>query len=116
MGRIPYKWLVAAVFVAGVFMDLLDTSSVNVALPTLSRDYHASVNEIEWIVLGYLLALAVSIPASGWFGDRFGTKRVFLLSLAVFTGASMLCGAADSLTELTVFRILQGIGGGMMVP
>jgi EmrB/QacA subfamily drug resistance transporter len=116
MGRIPYKWLVASVFVAGVFMDLLDTSSVNVALPTLSRDFHASVSQIEWIVLGYLLALAVSIPASGWFGDRFGTKRVFLFSLALFTCASMLCGTADSLTELTVFRIVQGIGGGMMVP
>jgi EmrB/QacA subfamily drug resistance transporter len=116
MGRIPYKWLVAGVFVAGVFMDLLDTSSVNVALPQLSREFDASVNQIEWVVLGYLLALAVSIPASGWFGDRFGTKRVFLAALALFTGASALCGMAGSLTGLTVFRILQGLGGGMMVP
>jgi EmrB/QacA subfamily drug resistance transporter len=103
-------------FVAGVFMDLLDTSSVNVALPTLSHDFHASVDQIEWVVLGYLLALAVSIPASGWFGDRFGTKRVYLLALVVFTVSSVLCGAANSLTELTAFRILQGIGGGMLVP
>jgi EmrB/QacA subfamily drug resistance transporter len=116
VGRIPYKWLVAAVFVAGVFMDLLDTSSVNVALPELSRQFDASVNQIEWVVVGYLLALAVSIPASGWIGDRFGTKRIYLFALATFTAASVLCGAADSLTQLTVFRILQGIGGGMLVP
>jgi EmrB/QacA subfamily drug resistance transporter len=116
VGRIPYKWLVAIVFVSGVFMDLLDTSSVNVALPELSRQYGASVNQIEWVVLGYLLALAVAIPASGWVGDRFGTKRTFLLALALFTGASVLCGMADSIAQLTAFRILQGIGGGMLIP
>jgi EmrB/QacA subfamily drug resistance transporter len=116
LARIPYKWVVAVVFVASVFMDLLDTSSVNVALPTLSREYDASVNQIEWVVLGYLLALAVSIPASGWLGDRFGTKRIFLFALALFTATSVLCGAANSLTELTLFRILQGIGGGMLIP
>ncbi|HEY6533416.1 MAG TPA: DHA2 family efflux MFS transporter permease subunit [Acidimicrobiales bacterium] len=116
MGRIPYKWVVATVFVAGVFMDLLDTSAVNVALPELSRQFGASVNQIEWVVLGYLLALAVSIPASGWVGDRFGTKRTYLFALAMFTGASVLCGLADTLAELTAFRILQGIGGGMLIP
>ncbi len=116
MRRIDYKWLVAVVFVAGVFMDLLDTSIVNVALPRLSHQFGASVSEVEWVVLGYLLALAISIPASGWFGDRFGTKRVYLVALAAFTGASVLCGHAGSLTELTVFRFVQGFGGGMMVP
>ena len=116
MRRIPYKWLVAAVFVAGVFMDLLDTSIVNVALPRLSHQFHSSVSQVEWVVLGYLLALAISIPASGWFGDRFGTKRMYLFALAAFTGASVLCGHANSLTELTIFRFVQGFGGGMMVP
>jgi EmrB/QacA subfamily drug resistance transporter len=116
VGRIPYKWLVASVFVAGCFMDLLDTSAVNVALPELSRQFGASINEIEWVVTGYLLALAASIPASGWVGDRFGTKRTYLFALAMFTGSSVLCGSADSLMELTIFRILQGIGGGMLVP
>ena len=116
MRRIEYKWIVAIVFVSGVFMDLLDTSSVNVALPELSRQFGASVNQIEWVVLGYLLALAVSIPASGWVGDRFGTKRTYLFALALFTGASVLCGIASSLIELTAFRILQGIGGGMLIP
>jgi EmrB/QacA subfamily drug resistance transporter len=116
VGRLPYKWIVAVVFVAGIFMDLLDTSSVNVALPELSRQFGASVNQIEWVVLGYLLALAISIPASGWFGDRFGTKRTYLAALAFFTGASILCGTSSSLTELTIFRIVQGVGGGMLVP
>lgn len=116
MARIPYKWVVAIVFVAGVFMDILDTTSVNVALPTLAREFDASVSQIEWVVTGYLLSLAVWIPASGWIGDRYGTKKVFLLALVMFTGASVLCGTATSLTELTAFRILQGVGGGMLVP
>jgi EmrB/QacA subfamily drug resistance transporter len=116
VGRIPYKWLVASVFVAGCFMDLLDTSSVNVALPELSRQFDASINQIEWVVTGYLLALAATIPAAGWVGDRFGTKRTYLFALAMFTASSVLCGSADSLMELTIFRILQGIGGGMLVP
>ena len=116
MGRVPYKWIVAIVFVAGVFMDILDTTSVNVALPTLARDFNATTSQIEWIVLGYLLSLAVWIPASGWIGDRYGTKKVYLFALVMFTGASMLCGTANSITELTAFRILQGVGGGMLVP
>jgi len=116
MSRVPYKWIVATVFVAGTFMDILDTTSVNVALPTLAHEFGASVSEIEWIVLGYLLSLAVWIPASGWIGDRFGTKKVYLSALVMFTGASMLCGIATSLAELTAFRILQGVGGGMLVP
>jgi EmrB/QacA subfamily drug resistance transporter len=116
MSRIPYKWIVAIVFVAGTFMDILDTTSVNVALPTLAREFDASISQIEWVVLGYLLSLAVWIPASGWIGDRFGTKRIYLFALVMFTGASMLCGIATSLPELTAFRILQGVGGGMLVP
>lgn len=114
--RVPYKWIVASVFVSGVFMDVLDITSVNVALPTLAREFDAPISGIEWVVLGYLLSLAVFIPASGWFGDRFGTKVTFLSALVVFTGASVLCGAAQSLTQLTAFRILQGVGGGMLVP
>ncbi|MFM8303547.1 MAG: DHA2 family efflux MFS transporter permease subunit [Actinomycetota bacterium] len=116
MARIPYKWIVAIVFVAGTFMDILDTTSVNVALPTLAREFDATISQIEWVVLGYLLSLAVWIPASGWIGDRFGTKKIFLFALVMFTGASMLCGTATSLGELTAFRILQGVGGGMLVP
>src|SRR6266513_2410484 len=114
--RVPYKWIVAAVFVCGMFIDILDTTIVNVALPDLGREFHASTASIEWIVLGYLLSLAVWIPASGWIGDRIGTRRVFLFALGMFTLASALCGQAHSLGELVAFRVLQGVGGGMLVP
>ena len=113
---LPYKWVVAIIFVAALFIDILDTTIVNVALPTLGRDFRVGTSSIEWIVVGYLLSLAVWIPASGWIGDRLGTKRTFLFALAVFTIASALCGQAHSLTELVVFRIVQGVGGGMLTP
>src|SRR3954468_92986 len=114
--RIEYKWIVATVFVFGMFIDILDSTIVNVALPDLGREFHASTADIEWIVLGYLLSLAVWIPASGWIGDRFGTRRVFLAALGMFTLASALCGQSNSLRELVSFRVLQGVGGGMLVP
>jgi EmrB/QacA subfamily drug resistance transporter len=114
--RIPYKWIVAAVFVCAAFMDIMDTTIVNVALPTLAQEFQASTAAIEWVVLGYLLSLAIWIPASGYIGDRIGTKKVFLFALATFTIASALCGQAHSLQELVAFRVLQGVGGGMLVP
>ena len=80
-----YKRIVAVAFVLGLFMDILDTTIVNVALPTLATDFHATTNQIEWVVTGYLLSLALWIPASGWLGDRFGTKRIFILALTIFT-------------------------------
>lgn len=113
---IPYKWLVAAVFVTGLFMDILDTTIVNVALPTLGQQFGADPTTLEWVVTGYLLSLAVWIPASGWLGDRFGTKRIFLFALAMFTLGSALCGVANSIESLIFFRVLQGIGGGMLTP
>ena len=94
MTRIPYKWIVASVFVCAAFMDIMDTTIVNVALPTLAREFNASTASIEWVVLGYLLSLAIWIPASGYIGDRIGTKKVFLFALATFTIASALCGQA----------------------
>src|SRR4051794_3596731 len=113
---LEYKWLVAIVFVCGMFIDIMDTTIVFVATPTLAREFNAAPSSIEWVVLGYLLSLAVWIPASGWIGDRFGTKKVFLFALAMFTLASALCGQAHSLSELVGFRVLQGIGGGMLTP
>jgi EmrB/QacA subfamily drug resistance transporter len=104
------------VFVAATFMDILDTTVVNVALPTLGAQFHAGTGSIEWVVTGYLLSLAVWIPASGWIGDRYGTKKTLLFALAAFTAASALCGQAHSLGELIGFRILQGVGGGMLTP
>ena len=116
MSRVPYKWVVATVFVFGTFMDLLDTTSVQVAIPTLAREFDATVSQIEWVILGYMCSLAVFIPASGWLGDRFGTKRMFLVAVLMFTAASALCGEATTLSQLTAFRILQGVGGGLMIP
>ena len=75
LAPIDYKYLVAAAFVFGLFMDILDTTIVNVALPVLGRDFDASTAQLEWVVTGYLLSLALWIPASGWIGDRFGTRR-----------------------------------------
>ncbi len=113
---LDYKWLVAIVFVTGLFMDIMDSTIVNVALPTLGRDFHAPTTTLEWVVTAYLLSLAVWIPASGWVGDRFGTKRVFMFALAMFSIGSALCGRAWSIDSLIFFRVLQGIGGGMMTP
>ena len=111
-----YKWVVACIFVVGLFMEILDATIVNVALPTLQEEFQVTGSGIEWVVTGYLLSLAVWIPASGWIGDRFGTKRTFLFALALFTFASFLCGQAQSMEQLIAFRILQGVGGGMMTP
>ncbi|MEA3216175.1 MAG: hypothetical protein QOJ19_2331 [Acidimicrobiia bacterium] len=114
--RIPYKWIVATVYVFGLFIDILDTTIVNVALPTLAREFHADTHLIEWVVLGYLLSLAVWIPASGWIGDKFGTKKTFLAALGMFVAASMLCGLSQNLGQLIAFRVIQGVGGGMLNP
>ena len=115
LGRtIEYKWLVATVLVSALFLDILDTTIVNVALPTLGRQFGAS--STEWVVIGYTLSLAVFIPASGWLSDRIGSKRVFLFAFAMFIGSSALCGAAQSIAQLITFRVLQGVGGGMLTP
>ena len=114
--KTSYKWLVAVAFVAGLFMDLMDATIVNVALPTLGLDFGASTDTLEWIVTGYLISLAIWIPASGWISDRFGSKRTFAFALVVFTIGSALCGLAWSAGSLIAFRMLQGVGGGMMTP
>lgn len=110
------EYAVAAVFVTAQFMNILDTTVVNVALPAMARQFGVRATDAEWVVIGYLMSLAVWIPVSGWVGDRFGTKRTFLSALAVFTLASTLCGLAESLPELVAARLLQGVGGGMMAP
>lgn len=107
---------VIVAYVTGVFMTAMDQHIVNVALPTLSRVFDASIASVQWTVIGYVLSLAVFIPASGWIGDRVGTKRTFLFALAMFTISSAICGAAQSLGELIAARVLQGVGGGLLVP
>ena len=91
MARIEYKYIVAILAVFAIFMELLDSTVVNVAIPTLGKDFDVtSPSTIQWVITGYLLSLAVFIPVSGWAGDRFGTKRVFMFALSVFTIASLL--------------------------
>src|ERR1700729_4162370 len=107
---------IAVAYVAAIFMTAIDMQIVNVALPTLSRTFDASLSHVQWTVIAYLLTLAVVIPASGWIGDRFGTKRTFVFALALFTLASALCGLAQSLPELIAARALQGVGGGLLTP
>jgi|HubBroStandDraft_6_1064221.scaffolds.fasta_scaffold10979_3 EmrB/QacA subfamily drug resistance transporter len=106
----------AAVVVLGSIMTILDATIVNVALPTLGRDFHASVATIQWVPTIYLLAFASVIPASGWAAERFGARRVWIVSLAVFLAGSLACGLAGSIGELIGFRVLQGLGGGMILP
>ncbi len=114
--RISQKVAVSVVFVAAMFMSIMDVTIVNVALPTIGRDFAVSPTGIDAISIGFLVSLAVFIPASGWLGDRFGGKRVMLTAIVVFTIASALCGLANSLGELVAFRVLQGVGGGMLAP
>ena len=116
IGRLEYKWRVAITFLFGMFMSLLDATIVNVALPTFAREFRASPTTIEWVVTGYLLSLAVFIPVSGWAGDRFGTKRIFMFALAVFTLGSLVSVFAWNIHALIAFRVFQGVGGGMLVP
>jgi EmrB/QacA subfamily drug resistance transporter len=110
------KAVVGVVFVSAMFMSIMDATIVNVALPTIGRDFKVSPTAVDSISIAFLVSLAVFIPASGWLGDRLGGKRVLLAAIAVFTAASALCGLASSLDELVVFRILQGVGGGMLAP
>lgn len=114
--NLEYKWLVGIVYIMALFMDLLDMTVINVAVPTLAREFTASTTTIEWVVTGYLLSLALFIPISGWLGDRFGTKRVFISALTIFLSGSILCGLAWDVESLIAFRVLQGIGGGMLTP
>ena len=110
------KISVSVVYVAALFMAIMDITIVNVALPTLGRQFHVRPAGVEAVVVAFLVSLAVFIPASGWLGDHFGSKRILLIAIAIFTGASVLCGLAQNLSQLVLFRILQGVGGGMLTP
>jgi EmrB/QacA subfamily drug resistance transporter len=108
--------VVAGVVVLGAVMSILDATIVNVAIDALSRDLDAPLATIQWVATGYLLSLAIVIPLAGWFSERFGSKRVWLTSVALFGAGSALCGLATSAGMLIAFRVLQGLGGGMIVP
>jgi len=116
MRQMNQKVAVSVVFVAAMFMNIMDITIVNVALPQLGRELDVAPTAVSAVSIGYLVSLAVVIPASGWLGDRFGMKRVLLTAIVIFTVASALCGAAQTFSELVLFRVLQGVGGGMLTP
>lgn len=109
-------WLVLAVVCLGLFVVLLDTTIVNIALPELTVGLHASLDQILWIVNAYTLTYAALLITGGRLGDMFGTKRLFMIGLALFTGASAVCGAAQTPAQLIGARALQGIGGALLTP
>jgi EmrB/QacA subfamily drug resistance transporter len=108
--------LVAAVVVVGAIMTILDTTVVNVAIRTLAEKFDSPLSTIQWVATGYTLALATVIPLTGWAAERFGTKRLYMTSIALFLVGSMASGLAWSAESLIVFRVLQGLGGGMIMP
>ena len=112
----PVVRRIGAVTVLGSVMSVLDTMVVNVALDSLSRELNTDLATIQWVVTSYLLALAATVPVSAWAARRIGVKRLYLLSLLVFTIGSAACGLAWSAGSLIAFRVLQGIGGGLIMP
>jgi len=111
-----YPWLVMAAVGFGSIMSILDTTVVNVAIAKLEVSFGASTDAVQWVITGYLLSFAVMLAAAGWLSDRFGYKTIFLTAVALFTFGSFLCSLSWSLSSLILFRIIQGIGGGMMGP
>ena len=114
--RLDPKISVSVVFVTAMFMSIMDSTIVNVALPSIARQLNVPSSAIDAVVVAYLVSLAVVMPASGWLGDRFGTKRILLLALTLFTISSALCGLAQSYEMLILFRVLQGAAGGALTP
>jgi EmrB/QacA subfamily drug resistance transporter len=114
--RVNQKIAVGVVYVAALFMAIMDTTIVNVALPVLGHDFHTSPAAVDSVVIAFLVSTGVFLATSGWLGDRFGGRKVLLFSVVLFTVSSALCGLASNLGELVVFRVLQGAAGGLMTP
>ena len=112
----PRRWLAAIVMITGALMDMIDVTIVNVALPTIRRDLHASTTQLEWVVSGYMLAFAAALIIAGNLGDLFGRKRVFLAGVAVFGLASLAAGLSGSGAELIAARVVQGTAAAAMAP
>ncbi|MDP4156777.1 MAG: DHA2 family efflux MFS transporter permease subunit, partial [Bacillota bacterium] len=114
--RIKSPALQMTILILGVFMAILDTSVVNVAIPKMETALNASTDQIQWVVTGYMLVLGMLIPISGWLTDKFGGKKLFLFALTIFTIGSALCGIAWNLETIIICRIVQAIGGALMQP
>jgi EmrB/QacA subfamily drug resistance transporter len=108
--------VLGGVIALGAIMSILDATIVNVAVPTLGREFQTSISTIQWVLTGYLLAFAAVIPLTGWACQRLGAKRVWITALLLFMAGSILAGLAWSIEALILFRILQGLGGGLILP
>lgn len=109
-------WIIATAVMFGTFMEVLDTTVVNVSLPHIAGSLSASIDEATWVLTSYLVANAIVLPLTGWLGSYIGRKRLLMAAVIGFTGASFLCGLAPSLPVLVIFRIAQGASGGMLQP
>ena len=115
-GADPRRWLTLIILLLAAFMNLLDVSIVNIAIPSIQRDLNASYADVQWALAGYTLAYALVLITGGRLGDTFGRKRLFLIGVSGFTIMSALCGAAQSPGQLIAFRVVQGAMGAIMVP
>src|SRR5882672_3678022 len=109
-------WLIACAVALPAFMEILDTSIANVALPHMAGNLGVTNDESTWVLTSYLVSNAIVLPVSGWIAGLFGRRRFFLTCIVLFTLSSVLCGLASSLPLLILFRIMQGVGGGGLQP
>jgi len=113
---IPHRGFITLSVMLATIMQALDTTIANVALPHMQGSMSATQDQISWVLTSYIVAAAIFMPLTGFLTARFGRKRIFIWSVVGFTVASMLCGAAQDLTQLVVFRLLQGVFGAFLVP
>lgn len=114
--RFSYKWQVLIVVIIGTFMAILDTSIVNVSLPVIMTDFGSSVDDIQWVVTGYMLSYSTFIPLTGWFRNKIGHKNLYIFSVSLFTIGSFLCVLAWNLPSLIMARVIQAFGAGSITP
>jgi DHA2 family multidrug resistance protein len=114
--KTQHKWIIILIAVLGTLLQAIDVSIVNVALPHMMGNLGATLDEINWVVTGYIIANVIILPLTGWFTARLGRKRFLALSIGIFTTASFFCGIAWSVETLVFFRIIQGMGGGALIP
>src|SRR2546421_11041017 len=109
-------WIVATSVMLSTFLEVLDTTVVNVSLPHIAGSLSASIDEATWVLTSYLVANAIILPMTGWLASRFGRKNLLMMAVVGFTSASFLCGLAPTLSSLIFFRIVQGATGGALQP
>lgn len=113
--RRPFLLTLMAI-IPGMMMVMIDSTAMNVAIPSLAKDFGVSFDALQWVITGYMLAMSVTIPLAGWFSDRFGSAKAYIITIILFVVGSLLCALAQNSLQLTVCRILQGLGGGMVQP